>query len=369
MVNVYEGRLDLLPFGGSRIEVYFNPDERIGEAAISADSQRILFTSVWVSEERQFLRLRLFDRQTKQATTLVESLGDVLDPVWSDDGETILFRCAAGGEGPIQAWTIRRDGSGLRRVTQDDYGIQKAILSGDGSIVFAHTLAEGVIRADLSSGEQSYWIPNTFTFNVNQPLVSGSSYRLEGTHLSLIRGFRGSPGVPDAPILARSENSIVLQIPWEALLANNLVLDVDQESTVVTGYPFASRAPVFAVRGQTPLPVFFSLAADTPAARPGDVVSVFGSGFGPVDPAVPTGSVTPSGAALSRLKESVVCRTRDDGQAVPVLFAGLAPGLIGVYQVNLQIPANAQTPPYSPNLYEVVCSQTAMVAIPFRPNR
>jgi uncharacterized protein (TIGR03437 family) len=32
-----------------------------------------------------------------------------------------------------------------------------------------------------------------------------------------------------------------------------------------------------------------------------------------------------------------------DGEAAPVLFAGLTPGFIGLYQVNFQVPADAKS--------------------------
>ena len=66
-------------------------------------------------------------------------------------------------------------------------------------------------------------------------------------------------------------------------------------------------------------------------ARRGTVVVVFGTGFGAVkSDAAPVSTLTPVTASLG-------------GQDIPVSFAGLTPGFIGLYQVNVPIPVN--TPP------------------------
>ncbi len=66
-------------------------------------------------------------------------------------------------------------------------------------------------------------------------------------------------------------------------------------------------------------------------ARRGTVVVVFGTGFGAVKSgSEPVSTLTPVTASLG-------------GQDIPVSFAGLTPGFIGLYQVNVPIPVN--TPP------------------------
>ena len=58
---------------------------------------------------------------------------------------------------------------------------------------------------------------------------------------------------------------------------------------------------------------------------------LFGTGFGAVkSSAAPVSTLTPVTASLG-------------GQDIPVSFAGLTPGFIGLYQANVPIPVN--TPP------------------------
>jgi uncharacterized protein (TIGR03437 family) len=74
-----------------------------------------------------------------------------------------------------------------------------------------------------------------------------------------------------------------------------------------------------------------------PAAK-GTVVSVYVTGLGAVSPAVAAGAVTPS-SPLSNLTGGAGAFV--GGVPATVLFSGLAPGLVGVYQINLQIPMTA----------------------------
>jgi uncharacterized protein (TIGR03437 family) len=64
-------------------------------------------------------------------------------------------------------------------------------------------------------------------------------------------------------------------------------------------------------------------------------VALYATGLGRVIPAVPTGEAAP-GAAPAVNKVTVSVGGRD---AEPE-YAGLAPGFVGLYQVNVRIPAD-----------------------------
>ena len=77
-------------------------------------------------------------------------------------------------------------------------------------------------------------------------------------------------------------------------------------------------------------------------ARAGEIIHLYGSGFGPVAPPVPDGASAPA-AVLSKTLTPVTCGGLDaSGQtlSLPVLFAGLAPGMAGTYQLDVQLPAS-----------------------------
>ena len=89
----------------------------------------------------------------------------------------------------------------------------------------------------------------------------------------------------------------------------------------------------------------FSLAAkagtfageNTVAAKPGDVIILWGTGFGPTSPSVPEGEETPSDKTYST---STLPMVTLNNISATVYGAALAPGFAGLYQVAIQVPAS-----------------------------
>lgn len=89
-----------------------------------------------------------------------------------------------------------------------------------------------------------------------------------------------------------------------------------------------SRSVGLEVRAATPGVLAFS-------ERPG-VVSVYGVGLGAVDPAVEAGAPAPSEPLARTVRTPVVTF---NGTAARVLFSGLAPGWVGLYQIDVEVAA------------------------------
>jgi uncharacterized protein (TIGR03437 family) len=69
--------------------------------------------------------------------------------------------------------------------------------------------------------------------------------------------------------------------------------------------------------------------------NPGDFVSIYATGLGPVSQTIPSGQPAPLTPLItSKPKVDVLI----NGVAANVKFAGLAPGYIGLYQVSAQVP-------------------------------
>ena len=83
-------------------------------------------------------------------------------------------------------------------------------------------------------------------------------------------------------------------------------------------------------------PTGTTLGYQTVAARAGDMVELYGIGFGPTSPAVPSGQVY-SGAAPTTNPVKVMI----NNTAVTPLFAGITSA--GLYQINLAIPSGLGT--------------------------
>lgn len=105
------------------------------------------------------------------------------------------------------------------------------------------------------------------------------------------------------------------------------------EATLEVRTPYGTSGPVkMAVQALSPAVFFDPLTGQAAALSRGTSLEVYGTGFGPVttrDGFLQT--VTPVQASINGLPATVA-------------FAGIAPGFVGLYQVNVQLPANARPP-------------------------
>lgn len=69
------------------------------------------------------------------------------------------------------------------------------------------------------------------------------------------------------------------------------------------------------------------------AALPGDIITIYGIGFGPVIPATPVGVIASGSTGL--LNQA---NFRFGGVPAAVVYAGLAPSAVGLYQFNVTVP-------------------------------
>jgi uncharacterized protein (TIGR03437 family) len=90
------------------------------------------------------------------------------------------------------------------------------------------------------------------------------------------------------------------------------------------------------------------VTSDAPA-QTGEVLHVYGTGFGGVDQTQSDGVPAPANPP-ARTVAPITCWTLGTDTVtrldIPVLFAGLAPGIVGYYQLDIQLPIsnlNAQT--------------------------
>jgi uncharacterized protein (TIGR03437 family) len=78
-----------------------------------------------------------------------------------------------------------------------------------------------------------------------------------------------------------------------------------------------------------------SLGAGFVAAKPGDILTLWGTGFGPTDPAQDPSVLTVGTHNVSQKLTVTV-----GGTPARIVGAALSPGLAGVYQINIQLPAS-----------------------------
>lgn len=83
----------------------------------------------------------------------------------------------------------------------------------------------------------------------------------------------------------------------------------------------------------------FRTVSESAPARPGEFISIFCTGLGPLTSPVADGNAAPYPPPETILTPEV----RVGGIVANVSFSGLAPGFVGLYQVNIQVPLAAPT--------------------------
>jgi uncharacterized protein (TIGR03437 family) len=153
----------------------------------------------------------------------------------------------------------------------------------------------------------------------------------------------GGTGVP---LYYASEGQVNAQVPYELPPGTpQAFLQVSRsgsafvtDAETITVIP--ARPGIFAVgapdgQGVVTDPAGRLVNAGAPAAA-GDVVVIYASGLGATDRPVRTGEASPSDPPARAVAPVTVTV---GGQPATVQFAGLTPGFVGLYQINVQIPS------------------------------
>jgi uncharacterized protein (TIGR03437 family) len=95
-------------------------------------------------------------------------------------------------------------------------------------------------------------------------------------------------------------------------------------------------------------------------AKPGETIVMYGNGFGPVIPNIPAGELVQEDNQLAASLEITFDKTQ-----AKLAYFGLSPGLVGVYQFNVVVPAipNNDLVPLSFKLGGVAGAQTLYTAV------
>ncbi|MGI8743209.1 MAG: hypothetical protein ACR2NN_11695 [Bryobacteraceae bacterium] len=286
--------------------------------------------------------LRVFNPDTGEDNALMPGSGFFSAPVLSADGQKVAFLWITkpGTTGPstlFQAYAMNVDGSALRALTNDRDGIAQLTLSDDGQTAW------------FVSNTGALYEVNTVTDGIRQPIppigaaqnpgriVPGSAVFIFG------KGFGNDPRVAfdgiAAPTVGLEDWGLWVQAPWELPSSASVTLTIDNGSP----FEMLTQGNIVETRPQLP-----SLAAGPfhqdwsgnvslqSPAHPGEVIHFYITGLGPVQPSVKTGDAGPS-EPPALVTGPLECN-------LPLLFAGLAPGLVGFYQVSVQMPATVIGP-------------------------
>jgi uncharacterized protein (TIGR03437 family) len=267
------------------------------------------------------------------------------DPCVSADGSLVSY--VLNG----RLWIQQTNGTGARQLSSPPDTVTAHVLSGSGAVAYAATASSRILQIDVGSGlATELSAPAPHLEIVGGAQVPGALLEVS---VSNVTG-RDDPALEGiaAPVIARSPQFTTLQIPWEQMpgAVLNLVASVNPSQfeevdpiELQTALPGFLPSPLGLAPNGFPYALAFhqNFAGMVTPARPaasGEILSIYMTGLGSVSPSISTGAVTPS-SSLYLLQTPFSCTWNTRPATVAnILFAGLAPGMVGVEQVNIQTP-------------------------------
>lgn len=280
----------------------------------------------------------------------------------------IRFRSTAGG-GSITSGSAATDNLGLAFANAKmgpQIGAQEFVADINNPPQFSVAF-DGNVRAPLVI--QTNGVVNAASGQIGQGLAPGSYISIFGSGLSDVTRVFSTPYLPvslagasvsfDVPsqqlsvpghIHFVSSGQINVQVPWElqgqstAVMkvsignwsSNTVTLTLNDYSPAMFEYREASTGQTLAAA----LDLKFQLVGSSHPIARGDVVQLYANGLGPVDNQPASGEATQAQPfATTRVQPTVTI----GGQPATVSFSGLAPGVVGLYQVNVTVPTNIGT--------------------------
>jgi uncharacterized protein (TIGR03437 family) len=198
-------------------------------------------------------------------------------------------------------------------------------------------------------------------------LAGGSVATLYGSNLAGATATAGQTPLPvslagtsltvngqPAPLLYVSPGQINFQMPWEVMGNERVTIAVQSSGLSSNGTsldltPFApgaftvngggaGQAAVLIAGPNSPVAAPAESFPGSRPALPGEFLEIFCTGLGPIRGEGPaTGEAAPVGVNARTAAQPHVMI---GGVPAILNFSGLAPGLVGIYQLNVQVPAN-----------------------------
>jgi uncharacterized protein (TIGR03437 family) len=262
-------------------------------------------------------------------------------PTLADDGQRFSYLNAN------QVWLGDARSGPVAALTHEPEGIADQTITGDGTAVFAATYGGRVLSIDSASGKLTQLLdspPPRFLQLGAMPVPGSYNWLTDTNDSSLQIRVNGAPVIR----LGALPNRVPFQVPWEVSpdpSAVTVVWGAEPAWEQVVGRGVAAVAGVALSLDSTYDAAIHQdwsrLVTRSDPARPGEIIHMYGTGWGPVDGVVPSGKPTPADRLYEITAPCQWSAIGDFGQPerpFDVLFAGLAPGLIGLYQLDLRIP-------------------------------
>ncbi len=301
-------------------------------------------------------------------TRLVDTCGDAInDATVLVDIDSDTIRLEALGSGLYSAmWTPGLSITSLEvtySALHPAYGLNQStfdisITDPAGPLTLPGVRTDGVLEA---AGFSPGW-----------PLAPGGIVSIFGSGLAAednvattlplpreLGGVRVRVGDEYAPLFYAGPTQINAQVPYSARPGESISIVVEangqfsapQSFLVLPVRPgiFLANGTIAALDGES------RVITSANPARIGGVLQIFAAGLEQTSPPAETGAAAPASSTLGFPLEVSI-----GGENVPVTYQGLAPGLVGVYQINVLLPGSIPVGDEVP----VVITQNGMTSNP-----
>ncbi|HEV2689078.1 MAG TPA: hypothetical protein VGV35_11000 [Bryobacteraceae bacterium] len=339
-------------------------------AVLSASENRVVY-EIRTNSSSSVRQLFSYDVSAGQSTKLEEATFETpfgisfFQPSISNDGSRALYR-RKNSSGAWEA-VVRDFAAGTTTVLGPMLaGADNFVISGDGKSAWLHRsdgrlahIASDTLQAVVAAGRHA-WMEQ----REGGP-VYGSANHLYGGGFAADDSLRPPSDLSlnyaglACPLLKATPSQLDFQIPWEAPLNAPHSLILHSASS-----PFESLLPL-EIPGVVPTferlgapddffrsivtvhQDFHGLVTNADPAAPGEFLHFYMTGLGDVQPRPPTGS-PPIQNGLAIASSRLTCLLGSVLPAVPlqavtVTFAGLAPGMVGMYQMDVALPQSYPT--------------------------
>ena len=200
--------------------------------------------------------------------------------------------------------------------------------------------------------------------------VLSSAFGADGKLVTTLGGASVTVGGVAAPMFYATSGQLGIQIPYEMAGQSSapVQVTVGGQTSVAANVNITSIKPGLFTTSQDGRGTAVCLHSDgiTPAtadnpAHPGEVVILYGTGFGPLS--TPLGTGSPSAGNLTVSDPTITI----DGLPAQVMFSGMAPGFVGLNQINVLVPGLARTNAAEPIVVTINSVAANAVTLPVGP--
>jgi uncharacterized protein (TIGR03437 family) len=220
-----------------------------------------------------------------------------------------------------------------------------------------------IYGVNLATTPSQTWADSDFTGNQAPTALGGTKVTVAGIPAFVDFVSPGQVNVQVPSGVAAGRQPIVVTTAGGSSLPYTI--------TVNTVEPGLLAPPSFIINGTQNVVALFSntltfvlpvnvAGVTTARARPGDNLTLYGIGFGPVTPNIPAGQIVQQTNPLQTPLQVTFA-----GVPATVNYAGLTPGYLGLYQFNVVVPkvAASDTVPLAFTLGGAAAPQNLVIAI------